>query len=73
MWSDSHTVLADNIRVCSRAWQIWIFPMITAMVAGYYEPNGNEVYPPGADAYGEYCYGMQDMCNHHMPCNFHGK
>ncbi|KFM75574.1 hypothetical protein X975_14025, partial [Stegodyphus mimosarum] len=45
--------------------------MITAMVAGYYEPNGNEVYPPGTDAYGEYCYGVQDLCNH-MPCTFHG-
>lgn len=45
--------------------------MITAMVAGYYELNGNEVYPPGTDAYGEYCYGVQDMCNH-MPCTFHG-
>lgn len=40
------------------------------MVAGYYEPNGNEIYPPGTDAYGEYCYGVQDMC---MPCTFHGK
>ncbi|XP_042900745.1 fibronectin type-III domain-containing protein 3A isoform X2 [Parasteatoda tepidariorum] len=45
--------------------------MITAMVAGYYEPNGNEVYPPGSDAYGDYCYGIQDMCSH-MPCSFHG-
>lgn len=45
--------------------------MITAMVAGYYEPNGNEIYPPGTDAYGEYCYGVQDMCSH-MPCTFHG-
>lgn len=44
--------------------------MITAMVAGYYEPNGNEIYPPGTDAYGEYCYGVQDMC---MPCTFHGE
>lgn len=40
------------------------------MVAGYYEPNGNEIYPPGTDAYGEYCYGVQDMC---MPCTFHGE
>lgn len=46
--------------------------MITAMVAGYYEPNGNEIYPPGVDAYGDYCYGVQDMCSH-MPCTFHGK
>lgn len=45
--------------------------MITAMVAGYFEASGNEVYSSGADAYTEFCYGVQDMCNQ-MPCTFHG-